>query len=136
MQCAAVVEGMVPLRRELPPSRYPRIEMVYDPECPNVERARIAIRGALTAIGAPLAWREWDCSDVGTPDGLRAIGSPSVLVNGHDVGYGAGSVAQADANACRIYRDDCGCICGAPSVELILEAIATSDAARAAEEMA
>lgn len=104
-------------------SPYPRIELVYDPDCPNVDRARAAIRAALTAIDAPNAWREWDCSDASTPEALRVLGSPSVLVNGRDVACGGGSMAQADANSCRIYRDDCGCICGAPSVDLILAAI-------------
>jgi hypothetical protein len=98
--------------------------MVFDPVCPNVELARAAIRMALRAIGAPVAWREWDCTDDATPEALRVLGSPSVLVNGEDVGCGGGSMAQADANSCRIYRDDCGCIGGAPSVELILKAIA------------
>ena len=114
-------------------SAHPKIEMVYDPTCPNVDLARTAIRTALAAIGAPIAWREWDCTDPATPEALRVLGSPSVLVNGQDVGCGGGSMAQADANSCRIYRDDCGCICGAPSVELILKAIANG---RASEEIA
>lgn len=114
-------------------SMYPRIEMVYDPTCPNVDDARAAIRTALGAIGAPIAWREWDCTDPATPQPLRALGSPSVLVNGQDVGCSGGTMAQADANSCRIYRDDCGCICGAPSVELILKAFANS---RGSEEIA
>ena len=114
-------------------SAHPRIEMVYDPTCPNVDRARAAIRGALGALGAPVAWREWDCTDPATPDNLRVLGSPSVLVNGVDVGCGGGTMATADANSCRIYSDDCGCICGAPSVDLILKAIA---ATRAREESA
>lgn len=101
----------------------PRIELVYDPTCPNVDRARSAIRLALTTIGAPVAWREWDCTDASTPAALRHLGSPSVLVDGQDVGCGGGSMAQADANSCRIYRDDCGCICGAPSAELILRVL-------------
>ena len=105
-------------------SRRPRIEMVYDPDCPNVNRARAAIRGALAAIGAPIAWREWDCTDESTPAALRVMGSPSVLVDGRDVGCDGGTMAQAHANSCRIYPDDCGCICGAPSIELILRAIA------------
>lgn len=109
-------------------STTPRIELVYDPTCPNVDRARSAIRAALAAIDAPAAWREWDCTEAATPPALRRLGSPSVLVNGQDVGCGGGSMAQADANSCRIYRDDCGCICGAPSVELILRAIESSAA--------
>lgn len=129
MRCADVVNRVENPLRQWPPSRYPQIEMVYDPECPNVEGARTAIRDALSAIGAPLAWREWDCTDAHTPVALRTLGSPSILVNGHDVGCDSGSIVQADANSCRVYRDECGCICGAPSAKLILKAIASSRAA-------
>lgn len=107
---------------ETPASRFPRIEMIYDPECPNVDAARAAIRGALASIGAPLIWREWDSTDTATPEHLRALGSPAVLVNGQDVRDGPRTVA-ADANSCRIYRDECGCVSGAPSMELILAAM-------------
>ena len=105
---------------------FPRIELVYDSECPNVGRARTAIRDALTAIGAPIVWREWDRNDSNIPTALCGLGSPSVLVNGKDVGCDGGSMAQANANSCRIYVDGCGCICGAPSVQLILTTIAAT----------
>jgi len=105
---------------------HPRIELVYDPECPNVERTRAAIHAALAAVGAPIAWREWDCTDPATAESLRFLGSPSVLVNGQDVGCGSASVRPAAANSCRIYQDECGCNCGAPSVDLILRAFANS----------
>lgn len=108
--------------------RYPRIELVYDPDCPNVERARQAIREALSVVGAPLAWREYRREDVETPMELRALGSPSVLVNGVDVGCKDGSDARPDANSCRVYIDDCGCLCGAPSRDLIVHAIAATAA--------
>ena len=114
--------------KHLPRGNIPRIELIYDPACPNVVRARLAIREALATIGAPMAWREWDCTEESTPAALRILGSPSVLVNGQDVGCGGGSMAQADANSCRIYRDDCGCVCGAPSAELILRVIETVNA--------
>ena len=100
------------------------IELVYDPACPNVQRARDAIRGALAALGAPAAWREWVRKAPSTPSALRDLASPSVLVNGQDVGCDGGSIAVADASACRIYADDWGCICGAPTVELILRTVA------------
>ena len=67
--------------------------------------------------------REWVREDPETPSSLRELPSPSVPVNGQDVGCGGGSIAAADANACRIYADDCGCIRGAPSVELILRTV-------------
>lgn len=101
-----------------------RVELVYDPTCPNVDRAREAIRDALASVGAPLVWREWLREDPTTPVSLRSLGSPSVLVNGADAGCDGESPARADANSCRIYVDECGCICGAPSAQLILDVIA------------
>jgi mercuric ion transport protein len=100
-----------------------RVEMVYDRDCPNVERARAAIRAALASMSAPLDWREWDRADPATPAPLRRLGSPSVLVDGRDVGGDGGSLAIADENSCRIYVDACGCTCGAPSTAVILAAM-------------
>jgi hypothetical protein len=100
------------------------IELVYEPSCPNVEQARDAIRRALAVLGAPVAWREWVRNDSATPAALRELAPPSVLVDGQDVGCGDGSIAATTANACRIYADDCGCIVGAPPVELILRTAA------------
>ena len=100
------------------------IELVYEPTCPNVEQARDAIRRALAVLGVPVTWHEWVRDDSATPPALRELASPSVVVNGQDVGCGDVSIAAADANACRIYADDRGCIDGAPSVELILRAVA------------
>jgi mercuric ion transport protein len=100
-----------------------RIEMVFDRTCPNVERARSMIRTALAQVGAPEAWTEWDRDDPATPDDLRGFGSPTVLVNGHDVVGDENEAGVTDANSCRVYVDDCGCICGAPSSSLIVSAI-------------
>ena len=98
------------------------IDLVYDPSCPNVDSARVAIRGALSAVGAPQAWREWDSTDATTPERLRPLGSPTVLVNGRDVA-GDGTLPQVDANSCRVYADDNGCMRGAPSLQMVVEAI-------------
>ena len=100
-----------------------RVELVYDPTCANVDRVRESIRGALSTLGAPLAWREWLRDDPATPAPLRALGSPSVLINGEDVGSDSGTLPQADANSCRVYMDECGCICGAPFAQLIIDTI-------------
>lgn len=99
-----------------------RVDLVFDPACPNVERARGAIRAALLAVGAPVRWTEWDRGGESTPAALRAFGSPTILVNGADVS-GADEAAKADANSCRVYVDECGCICGAPSTQQIVSAI-------------
>jgi hypothetical protein len=100
-----------------------RVELVYDRDCPNVDRARSMIRAALIELGAEVSWTEWDREDAATPRELRRYGSPTVLVYGHDVGCDENEDAQSDANSCRVYMDECGCICGAPSSQLIVDAI-------------
>lgn len=102
-----------------------RVELVFDPTCPNVGQAREAIRAALRALGTPLRWQEWQRDAESTPAALRAYGSPTVLVNGTDVSGGS-DAAGADANSCRVYVDDCGCLRGAPSTQQILSAIERS----------
>ena len=103
-----------------------RLELVFDPDCPNIERARAAIRAALTAVGAPLVWREWDRGDPATLHVLRSLGSPSVLVNGLDVGADGGPMADPGASCCRIYTDRHGRTSGAPTAEMILSTIAAA----------
>jgi hypothetical protein len=107
------------------------IELVYDVDCPSVDRARDAIRDALATLSPtldlPAHWTEWTRGDPSTPAALRMLGSPSVLVNGWDVESGGLPPApDADANSCRIYRGACGCACGAPPAELIATAIVSA----------
>ena len=99
------------------------IELIYDRTCPNVDRARAMIRSALEQVGASSAWTAWDRDEDSTPRDLRGFGSPTVLVNGRDVGCDLTEDARADANSCRVYMDECGCLCGAPSARLIVHAI-------------
>lgn len=103
-----------------------RVELVYDPDCPNVERARLAIRTALASIGVPAVWREWNRSDPATLHVLRALGSPSILINGLDVGADGATAAESNANSCRVYRDTYGRPMGAPTAEMILSTIAAA----------
>ena len=100
------------------------IELVYDRGCPNVERARATIRAALREVGAELVWAEWDRASSKTPANRRRFGSPTVLVNGLDVGCDVGDSAHVDANACRVYLDGTGRLRGAPSAHAIASAIA------------
>ena len=101
----------------------PQIELIYDPDCPNIDRARSAIREALRTAGWPEVWKEWNRALSGTPDEFFAFGSPTVLVNGRDICSDEGDQVTG-ANSCRIYMDECGSICGAPSTALILSAFA------------
>jgi len=99
------------------------VELVYDHDCPNLDRARATIRAALREVGAEPAWQEWDRASAETPNDLRRFGSPTVLVNGRDVGCDDNAMAQAEATACRVYRDANGRVCGAPSSRSIVDAI-------------
>lgn len=95
-----------------------RIQLLFSPDCPNVDAARANLRAALAAAGAEPRWDEVDLS---TPDAahLAGHGSPAVLVDGRDV---AGH-APADAACCRVYRRADGSLGGAPDTALIAKAL-------------
>ena len=90
-------------------TKTPQIELVYFDGCPNAVKARENIRAAVAgAFAEPVEWSEWDLMDDATPEDFKRYGSPTVLVDGHDVtGDGPGNSAMA----CRAD--------GAPSVEVI-----------------
>ena len=85
-----------------------QIELVYDPGCPNVGRARDVLTAACRAAGVPAVWTEWSSDDGACPKYARNLGSPSVLVNGEDVAPGPHPWTQQGPTAgprCRVYRD-------------------------------
>lgn len=106
-----------------------RVDLIYDRDCPNVNRARLTIREALDAVAPGVEHKEWDRADPATPTAFRAYASPSVLVNGHDVERITNEDVKVDASSCRIYRDADGHLQGAPTSELIAEAIRRAEAA-------
>lgn len=97
-----------------------RIELIYDRDCPNVERARANLREALQTGRQPLRWTEWERADAGAPGYVRGFGSPTVLVDGRDV---AGDRGEGDVSCCRLYHDERGTMVGAPPTERILAAL-------------
>lgn len=102
-----------------------QIELVYDPGCPNVGRARGALSEACRAIDVPAVWTEWSSDDPDCPAYARNLGSPSVLVNGEDVAPGPHPWAQqlpGSGPRCRVYRDG-DAIVPAPPVSRIERAI-------------
>lgn len=92
-------------------TKTPQIELVYFEGCPNALKARENIRAAVAeAFADPIEWAEWDLMAESTPEDFKRYGSPTVLVDGHDVtGDGPGN----NAMACRAD--------GAPSVQAITE---------------
>lgn len=97
----------------------PILELIYDADCPNIDDARERIRAALNTAGLTARWQEWDRADPAAPEYIRAWGSPTVLVDGHDVA----GVAPAQAAACRIYTNGQGRNQGVPPEEMIVAAL-------------
>lgn len=85
----------------------PRIELVYDSDCPNVDAAREALRRALREMDLPEQWveREWGADPENEHD-IPDRGSPTILVDGSDVS--ASDSRQTSGSSCRLYSDDSG----------------------------
>lgn len=84
------------------------IDLVYDPGCPNVDRAREVLAEACRSTGVPGVWSEWNSEDAECPEYARNLGSPSILVNTEDVAPGPHPWAERGPAAgprCRVYRD-------------------------------
>ncbi len=96
----------------------PTIELIYSQDCPNVDVTRARLQEVLARIGLASRWQEWDRESAGAPAHVRGYGSPTVLVDGRDVG----EAAAAEADCCRVYPGE-GRFEGAPSTEVLESAI-------------
>jgi hypothetical protein len=95
----------------------PTVELLYFPDCPNLQAARAQLGRALAAVGLPPDWSEHDVTARDAPAHVRGFGSPTILVDGRDV-TGAAPTAGA---ACRVYAgSDLG---GAPPLKAIVAAL-------------
>jgi mercuric ion transport protein len=103
-----------------------RIELIFDATCPNVDVARAQLAAALTQAGRPNVWIEWDRANPGAPSHVLRFASPTILVAGRDV---AGPSALDAGAGCRLYRDSSGAAARAPTVPMILAALASAEAA-------
>jgi len=97
-----------------------RVELLFDPDCPNVAATRINLLNALRATNLPENWTEWDQAAADSPAYALSFGSPTVLVNGSDVG---GLSASPAASSCRLYDSRGNRPSGVPSVALIQAAL-------------
>lgn len=102
----------------------PDVILLYDRDCPNVSQARANLRSAFSAAGMTGDWRELDLAAPETPEHLRRLGSPTILVGGADV-CGA---ADASGASCRVYRDADARVVGAPPEAAIAGALRTAGA--------
>ncbi|MCB9492475.1 MAG: cation transporter [Dehalococcoidia bacterium] len=86
-----------------------KIQLLYFEGCPNLERARAALRDAMAAEQIDQVVEEVDVESATTPESLRGWGSPTILIDGRDL-TGA---ARTTGAACRLYAH------GAPTVDEI-----------------
>ena len=101
----------------------PEVDLVFDPNCPHVDEARLLLRRAMVATGFPPTWREWTRDSVDTPPSFRGLGSPTILVDGIDVTIDeAPAIDDRRANSCRIYHDN-GRLCGVPPLDAVTQAL-------------
>lgn len=104
---------------------HPIVDLIFDTDCPNIEAARSLLTSALSAVGLPIAWREWLRDSADTPAALRGFGSPTILVDGVDVSGATRESGQVHANSCRIY-DDAGVLRGVPPFDLVARVLTTA----------
>lgn len=96
-----------------------KLQLLYFEGCPNVDAARAALRGVLAKHHLTVPIEEVCTSEPNAPDRLRVWGSPTILVDGVDVG---GEAAPGGAS-CRRYRDAAGRLQGSPPPSLIESAL-------------
>ena len=95
----------------------PRIELIYDHDCPNVAAARVQILRACARAGVRAEWVEWERSAPGSPAYARNYGSPSILIGGEDV---APMSSTEGSPSCRVYSDGGGSFRPVPSEEALV----------------
>ena len=93
-----------------------RIQLITFTGCPNTSGAREALSRVLAGAGIPDAIEEVDTSDPRTPESLRDWGSPTVLIDGVDVG----GLDAPSGTCCRLYVNGQGAGQGIPPESLIL----------------
>ena len=92
----------------------PKVELLYDSDCPNVALARANLRCAFVRANVEARWSE---RRIDENDASR-VGSPTILVDGSDVV----PQGRGDGACCRIYAGADG-LRGAPSVDSIVAAL-------------
>jgi len=102
------------------PAAPPKVELVYDPDCPNVDRARARLRQAIGAPHQGLHWTEWRSDDPALPDYARGHGSPTILIDERDI-----AADHPKASSCRLYDQGDGSLHPAPPVTMIIAALRT-----------
>ena len=99
-----------------------RAQLLTIPDCPHAVAAREALRAAIAQAGVEAPIEEIDLTGPDVPEPLRGWASPTILVDGVDVGGEPGP----DGGGCRLYHGRGQ----APSVEAIRKALGRPSVAR------
>jgi DNA-binding transcriptional MerR regulator len=91
------VDQKIPVRRKL---NVIPVELIYEKTCPNIEAARRQLLRAFAEVGTTPRWQEWEAGMPETPAHVHGYGSPTILVDGRDVGGGMG---VGHDYCCRVY---------------------------------
>jgi mercuric ion transport protein len=97
-----------------------KIELIYDHDCPNADKAREIIRQAYKKVGVVTEWEEWERSAANSPDYVKKYGSPTILVNDQDV---MPSAEISGTGSCRLYPTEDSGFQGIPPIDSVVQAI-------------
>src|SRR5262249_52145836 len=102
-----------------------KVQLITFSGCPNAEVTRESLRRSLSQAGLDPTFEEFDNTAPETPKPFRDWGSPTILIDGVDVG---GERAPTGPS-CRLYSDASGQMIGCPPQQLLLDAIRFARAA-------
>jgi len=96
-----------------------KVQLLTFAGCPNSAAAREMLRSVLASAGITEPIEEVDANAAESPESLRGWGSPTILIDGVDVGG-----QEPAGTSCRLYRDEDGRLCGTPSEARLRSALA------------
>jgi glutaredoxin len=82
-----------------------RVQLLGSRGCPHVEETRRRLKECLQGVGIDVTFEELELDDDDAPRELRGWGSPTILVNGEDVG---GRLLPGQGASCRLYASGRG----------------------------
>ena len=103
-----------------------RIQLLTFPGCPHAHEAREALEQAILRNGLAVPIEDVDMTSRRTPAALRGWSSPTILVDGRDVG---GEIAPT-GGGCRLYPHENGELRGAPEAHVLDAALGRAILAR------
>ncbi len=96
-----------------------KVQLLTLAGCPNSAAAREILRSVLASAGITEPIEEVDANAPEAPESLRGWGSPTILIDGVDVGG-----QEPAGTTCRLYRDEGGPLRGTPSEARLRSALA------------